>query len=149
MSEGNYQQPDVTLLGAEHVRSYQETDGEVGYLWNEVPILLLTTTGRRSHQPRTSALIFGQDGQDYLVVASTGGAPRHPSWYLNLETTPEAMIQVRAQHVPVIAHAASEAEKPRLWKIMTGVWPNYDVYQTRTERIIPLVVLSPDSSRPS
>jgi deazaflavin-dependent oxidoreductase (nitroreductase family) len=82
-------------------------------------------------------------------VASTGGAPRHPSWYLNLETTPEAMIQVRAQHVPVIAHAASEAEKPRLWKIMTGVWPNYDVYQTRTERIIPLVVLSPDSSRPS
>ena len=139
----------MTLLGAEHVRRYQETDGEVGYLWNGVPILLLTTTGRRSGQPRTSALIFGQDGQDYLVVASTGGAPRHPSWYLNLETTPEAMIQVRAQHVPVIAHAASEAEKPRLWKIMTGVWPNYDVYQTRTERIIPLVVLSPDSSRPS
>jgi deazaflavin-dependent oxidoreductase (nitroreductase family) len=149
VSEPNYKQPDVTLLGAEHVRRYQETDGEVGYLWNDVPILLLTTTGRRTNQRRTSALIFGQDGRDYLVVASTGGAPSHPSWYLNLVTTPEATIQVRAQHVPVVAHTASEADKPRLLKIVTGVWPNYDVYQTRTERIIPLVVLSPDSSRPS
>jgi deazaflavin-dependent oxidoreductase (nitroreductase family) len=147
VSEANYRQPDVTLLGAEHVRRYQETDGEVGYIWNNVPILLLTTTGRKTHQDRTSALIFGRDGQDYLLVASTGGAPKHPSWYLNLVSTPEATIQVQAEHIPVIAHTASEAEKPRLWKIMTGVWPNYDVYQTRTERVIPLVVLSPDTTR--
>jgi deazaflavin-dependent oxidoreductase (nitroreductase family) len=147
LSEANYQRPDVTLLGAEHVRRYQETGGEVGYIWNGVPILLLTTTGRRTHQARTSALIFGQDGPDYLVVASTGGAPTHPSWYLNLVATPDVKIQVRDQHVPVTAHAATDAEKPRLWKIMTEVWPNYDVYQTRTERVIPVVVLSPDASR--
>ena len=76
-------------LGEEHVRRYRETDGEVGYLWNGVPTLLLTTTGRRTGEARTSALIFGRDGDDYLVVASMGGAPRHPAWYLNLTADPE------------------------------------------------------------
>jgi deazaflavin-dependent oxidoreductase (nitroreductase family) len=147
VSEPNYQQPDLTLLGAEHVRRYQETDGEVGYLWSGVPSLLLTTTGRKTGLARTSPLIFGQDGEDYLVVASTGGAPRHPSWYLNLRSNPEANIQVRARHLPVVARTASDAEKPRLWKIMTDVWPNYDVYQTRTERVIPLVILSPEGQQ--
>jgi deazaflavin-dependent oxidoreductase (nitroreductase family) len=143
MSEERYQQPDLTLLGAEHVRRYQETDGEVGYLWNGVPALLLTTTGRRSGQARTNALIFGRDGSDYLVVASMGGAPTHPNWYLNLLARPEAEIQVRGDHLRVIAHPAEDEEKPRLWKIMTDQWPNYDVYQSRTERVIPVVVLTP------
>jgi deazaflavin-dependent oxidoreductase (nitroreductase family) len=143
MSEERYQQPDLTLLGAEHVRQYQETDGEVGYLWNGVPALLLTTTGRRSGQARTNALIFGRDGSDYLVVASMGGAPTHPNWYLNLLARPEAEIQVRGDHLRVIAHPATDEEKPRLWKIMTDQWPNYDVYQSRTERVIPVVVLTP------
>lgn len=70
MTEPGYRPPDLTLLGEEHVRRYRETGGEVGYLWNGVPTLLLTTTGRRTGQPRTSALIFGRDGDDYLVVAS-------------------------------------------------------------------------------
>jgi deazaflavin-dependent oxidoreductase (nitroreductase family) len=131
------------LVGAEHVRRYRETNGEVGYVWNGAHILLLTTTGRRSGQPRTSALIFGRDGADYLVVASQGGAPTHPNWYLNLVESPAAEIQVRAEHVTVIARAASPDEKPRLWKVMTEVWPNYDVYQTRTDRDIPVVVLTP------
>src|SRR5579863_3841000 len=143
MSEDNYQAPNIDLVGAEHVKRYRETGGEVGYLWNGVPILLLTTTGRRSGQPRTSALIFGRDGDDYLVVASQGGAPTHPSWYLNLLETPDAELQVRAEQIPVVGRAASSDEKPRLWKVMTDVWPNYDVYQTRTQREIPLVVLSP------
>jgi deazaflavin-dependent oxidoreductase (nitroreductase family) len=143
VSEANYQQPDLTLLGEDHIRAYRESGGEVGYLWNGVPSLLLTTTGRKSQQRRTSALIFGRDGDDYLVVASTGGAPRHPSWYLNLVANPEAEIQVMAEVIPVTARTASDEEKPRLWKIMTDSWPNYDVYQTRTERVIPLVVLSP------
>ena len=76
--EPGYQAPDITLVGEEHIRRYRETDGEVGYLWNGVPTLLLTTTGRRSGEPRTSALIFGRDGDDYLVVASMGGAPSTP-----------------------------------------------------------------------
>ena len=108
-----------------------------------MPTLLLTTTGRRSGESRTSALIFGRDGDDYLVVASLGGAPKHPSWYLNLTAHPTAEIQVLADRIPVTAHTASEDEKPRLWQIVTEVWPNYDVYQTRTDRVIPVVVLSP------
>jgi deazaflavin-dependent oxidoreductase (nitroreductase family) len=143
MSESNYTQPDLLLLGDDHVRAYRESGGEVGYLWNGVPTLLLTTTGRRTGQKRTSPLIFARDGDDYLIVASMGGAPRHPSWFLNVQAKPEAEIQVKAETLPVVARAASATEKPRLWKIVTEVWPNYDVYQTRTERDIPVVVLSP------
>jgi deazaflavin-dependent oxidoreductase (nitroreductase family) len=144
MSESNYQPPDLALLGEEHIRRYQETAGEVGYLWNGVPTLLLSTTGRRTGEPRTNALIFGRDGDDYLVVASMGGAPQHPQWYLNVTAHPEAEIQVRGDHLRVRAHTAGDDEKARLWQIVTGVWPNYDVYQTRTERVIPVVVLSPE-----
>jgi deazaflavin-dependent oxidoreductase (nitroreductase family) len=108
-----------------------------------VPTLLLTTTGRRTGLPRTIAIIFGRDGDDYLLVASKGGAPHHPEWYLNLTANPEAEIQVGAERLPVVARTASDDRKPRLWRIMTEVWPNYDVYQTRTERVIPVVVLSP------
>jgi deazaflavin-dependent oxidoreductase (nitroreductase family) len=142
-TEPGYTAPDLSLLGAEHVRRYQETNGEVGYLWNGVPTLLLTTTGRRTGLARTIAIIFGRDGDDYLLVASKGGAPNHPEWYLNLTAKPEAEIQVRGERLSVAARTASEAEKPRLWQIMTELWPNYDVYQTRTERVIPVVVLSP------
>jgi deazaflavin-dependent oxidoreductase (nitroreductase family) len=143
VNEPGYTAPDITLLGEEHIRRYRETDGEVGYLWNGVPTLLLTTTGRRSGEARTSPLIFARDGDDYLVVASMGGAPKHPSWYLNLTENPDAEIQVKGDHIPVTARTASDDEKPRLWKIVTEAWPNYDVYQTRTDRVIPVVVLSP------
>jgi deazaflavin-dependent oxidoreductase (nitroreductase family) len=143
MSESNYTQPDLLLLGEDHIRAYRETGGEVGYIWNGVPTLLLTATGRRTGQKRTSALIFGRDADDYLVVASMGGAPSHPMWYLNLQANPQADIQVKAETFSVAARIASAAEKPRLWKIVTDVWPNYDVYQSRTDREIPVVVLSP------
>ncbi len=143
MSEENYTPPDLMLLGPEHVARYQETDGEVGYLWNGVPTLLLTTTGRKSGQARTTPLIFGRDGDDYLVIASMGGAPTHPNWYLNLEADPAAKIQVHADHLDVVARTAGEAERERLWEIMAGIWPNYDTYQSRTERRIPVVVLTP------
>jgi deazaflavin-dependent oxidoreductase (nitroreductase family) len=143
MSDASYQQPDLALLGEEHVQRYRETDGEVGYLWNGVPTLLLTTTGRKTGRSRTTPLIFNRDGDDYLVVASMGGAPSHPNWYLNLTAQPDTEIQVRAEHLPVTAHTASPDEKPRLWAIVAEQWPNYDVYQSRTTREIPVVVLSP------
>ena len=139
----DYSQPDLTLLGDDHIRAYRETGGEVGYLWNDVPTLLLTSTGRRTGEERTSALIFARDGDDYLVVASKGGMPTHPVWYLNLQANPQARIQVKADELAVVARTASADEKPRLWKIVTEVWPNYDVYQSRTDRDIPVVVLSP------
>jgi deazaflavin-dependent oxidoreductase (nitroreductase family) len=143
VTDSSYRQPDITLLGEEHVRRYQETDGEVGYIWNGATTLLLTTTGRTTGQPRTTPLIFARDGDDYLVVASMGGAPQHPNWYKNLTANAEAHVQVRGEHLDVRASTATEDEKPRLWEIVTAQWPNYDVYQTRTEREIPVVVLTP------
>lgn len=147
MSESNYTQPDLLLLGDDHIRAYRDSGGEVGYLWNGVPTLLLTSTGRRTGQKRTSPLIFARDGSgdsaDYLVVASLAGAPKHPQWYLNLRANPDAEIQVKDQMLAVVAHTASADEKPRLWQIVTEVWPNYDVYQSRTDRDIPVVVLRP------
>ncbi len=145
MSDSTYQPPDITLLGAEHVERYKETNGEIGYIWNGAPILLLSTRGRTSGKLWTTPLIHGRDGDDYVVVASMGGAPQHPNWYLNLVQQPAAAIQVRAEHHDVSARTADDDEKPRLWKIMTDVWPNYDVYQSRTDRLIPVVVLTPRS----
>jgi deazaflavin-dependent oxidoreductase (nitroreductase family) len=145
MSEEGYHAPNLELVGPEHVRRYTETNGEVGYIWNGVTTLLLTTTGRRTGQPRTNALIFGRDGNDYLVVASMGGAPSHPNWYRNLLENPSGEMQVRGDHIQVTARTAEDVEKPRLWKVMTDAWPNYDVYQARTDRVIPLVVLTPAS----
>jgi deazaflavin-dependent oxidoreductase (nitroreductase family) len=142
-SEPNYTRPDLALLGEDHIRAYRDTGGEVGYLWNGVPTLLLTATGRRTGRALTSALIFGRDGDDYLIVASMGGAPKHPMWYLNLQAHPHAKIQVKGDELAVVARTATADEKPRLWKIVTEVWPNYDAYQARTDRDIPVVVLSP------
>jgi len=138
-----YTQPDISLIGDEHVKVYRETDGEQGYLWNGAPILLLTTTGRKSGELRTSALIFGRDGDDLLLVASQGGAPTHPNWYHNLSANPDVEVQVQGDVFRATARTASDDEKARLWSIMTDVWPNYDSYQERTDRAIPVVVLTP------
>jgi len=137
-----YVQPDISLIGDEHVKVYRETNGGQGYLWHGAPILLLTTTGRKSGQARTSALIFGRDGDDLLLVASQGGAPTHPNWYHNLSANPDVEVQVEGDVFPATARTATGDEKARLWSIMTDVWPNYDQYQGRTDRQIPLVVLT-------
>lgn len=143
MSGAEYTPPDLSLLGEDHIRAYRETDGAVGHLWNGAPTLLLTVRGRRTGEPRTVALIYGTDGDDHLVVASMGGAPVHPQWYRNLVAEPRAEIQVKEAYLPVVARTARADEKPRLWAIMRAVWPNYDAYQARTDRDIPVVVLSP------
>ena len=132
---------DLSLYGAEHIRVYEETDGAEGYIWNGAPCAILTTTGRKSGEQRKSALIFGQDGDDYLLIASQGGSPKHPMWFLNLRDNPDVELQVKGDKFRARAHIATPDEKPRLWKIMTKGWPSYDTYQTRTERDIPLVVI--------
>jgi deazaflavin-dependent oxidoreductase (nitroreductase family) len=130
------------LFGDEHVKRYRETDGAEGHEWREgSKILVLTTTGRRSGEPRSMALIYGTHRDDYLVVASKGGSDQHPSWYLNLIENPEVRVQVLADEFPARARAATAEEKPELWRTMVGQWPAYQEYQDKTEREIPVVVL--------
>ena len=130
------------LYGAEHVRRYRETGGEVGHIWKEgSTILLLTTTGRTSGEPRTTPLIYAEDGDRFVIVASQGGAPEHPGWYLNLEANPEVGVQVKADKFRARARTAEGEERERLWKMMNEIWPHYDEYQTKTTRQIPVVVL--------
>lgn len=118
----------------EHRDRYIESNGEDGHIWKDVTTLLLTTTGRQSGESYTTPLIYGQDGDRYLLVASKGGAPRHPHWYLNLASDSGVELQVKGDRFQAKAHTATPEEKPALWKIMTGIWPAYDEYQGRTER---------------
>ena len=129
------------LFGQEHIDRYLATGGEEGHDWQGTQTLILTTVGRRSGRPRQHPLIYGRHGDDYLVVASKGGAPQHPAWYLNLEADPDVEIQVRADKLHARAHTATPEEKAELWPIMTKEWPAYDDYQQKTERDIPVVVL--------
>jgi deazaflavin-dependent oxidoreductase (nitroreductase family) len=129
------------VFGQEHVRVYRETDGEQGYHWRGTTILLLTTTGRVSGEERTTPLIHRTDDENWVVVASKGGAPDDPDWYKNIEAKPDATIQVKRERIPVRAHTARADERARLWQLMTEVWPAYDEYQDRTDREIPVVVL--------
>lgn len=136
MSEGE------TLYGAEHVRRYRETDGEVGHIWRRgAKTLLLTTNGRKTGTPTTIPLIYEQVGDDYVIVASKGGAPRHPGWYRNLSKDPAVQVQVKGDVFDARARTAVGEERERLWKTAAEQWPDYDAYQTRTEREIPVVVL--------
>jgi len=130
------------LFGDEHVRRYRETDGEVGHIWKEgSTVLLLTTTGRRSGKATTTPLIYAQDGDRYVIIASKGGAPENPGWYRNLEKTPEAELQVEDQVFPARARTASGAERELLWRKANEVWPHYSEYAEKTDREIPVVVL--------
>ena len=130
------------LFGEEHVRRYRETGGEVGQIWREgSTVLLLTTTGRRSGEPRTTPLIYAQDGARYVIVGSKGGAPEHPGWYRNLRKTPDVELQVGDEVFPARARTASGEERERLWRIANEVWPHYDEYARKTDREIPVVVL--------
>ena len=133
---------DDQLFGDEHVRAYRETGGERGYHWRGTTILLLTTRGRRSGEERTTPLIHRTDADRWVVVASKGGAPEHPGWFENLTAEPDASVQVRDEQIPVRASVAEGEERERLWSLMTEVWPAYDEYQERTDRRIPVVILS-------
>jgi deazaflavin-dependent oxidoreductase (nitroreductase family) len=126
---------------AQHIRRYVETDGAKGHQWRGVQTLLLTTRGRKTGRLRRTALIYGRDGDRYLVVASNGGSKKHPSWYLNLADNPEVELQVGAERFVARALPAPPEERARLWPSMTSIWPEYDKYQAKTERDIPLVIL--------
>jgi deazaflavin-dependent oxidoreductase (nitroreductase family) len=125
-----------------HIHSYIETDGRSGHEWKGAPTLLLVTRGRKSGKLRRTALIYGDDGDRYVIVASHGGNAKHPTWYLNLIAHPDVEVQINGEKFSAMAQVASAEEKARLWPMMTAIWPAYDDYQARTQRNIPVIVLT-------
>ncbi|GII57401.1 nitroreductase [Planotetraspora thailandica] len=129
------------MFGKEHLERYLATDGEEGYEWRGTTIAILTTTGRKSGEKRSTPLIYQEYGDAYLLVASQGGADDHPLWYKNLVADPEVELQIKGDRFKARARTATPEERPGMWQTMTAVWPDYDVYTTRTSRVIPVVVL--------
>jgi proline iminopeptidase len=135
---------------ADHLQRYLATDGADGHLWDasgpgghkDTPTLLLTTIGRRSGKALMLPLIYGRsDDGGYVVVASKGGAPEHPAWFLNLEANPDVNVQVLAKKFRAKARVTAGDERAALWKQLVGVYPPYTEYQQNTQRQIPVVVL--------
>ncbi len=140
--------PDFVL---EHLRRYVDSNGTDGHLWDStgfgdhgmIPTLLLTTSGRRSGEPRMVPIIYGEADGNYVVVASRGGAPTNPGWYLNLHANPAVEVQVIADTFSATARTAVGEERQRLWKLMAAIYPTYDELQSKTDREIPIIVLTP------
>ena len=129
-----------------HEKVYKATDGRIGHKVLGVPCLLLRTKGRRSGQTRTNGLVYAKEGSDYVVVASKGGDPKHPAWFLNLEANPEVGIQVgrRRQKGRARVVESSDPDYGRLWKLVNeNNKDRYDAYQEKTDRPIPIVVITP------
>jgi deazaflavin-dependent oxidoreductase (nitroreductase family) len=135
--------PSPWDFAADQVRRYEESGGREGNELLGKPCVILWTRGRRSGAIRKSPLMRVRDGDRYAVVASMGGAPRHPVWYLNLRADPHVSLQDGSDLKDYVARVAAGAEKAEWWKKATAVWPDYDDYQSRTDREIPLVILEP------
>ena len=134
----------------EHIEEYRR-DPEKGHMWDstvvggpgEVPCLLLTTTGRKSGKSRVTPLIYREVDDIYVIIASKGGAPDHPAWYLNLDENSEVEIQVASKEMRARAETVEGEKRERLWEALVEVWPAYADYQKKTERKIPVVALHP------
>ena len=125
----------------DHIQQYVHSGGTEGHEWHGTTTLLVTTIGLRTGTQHRTALIYRQVGDDYVIVASKGGAPNHPAWYLNLTANPDVRIQVKDEEFAGRARVAEGDERAKLWPLMAEVWPDYDNYRTKTDREIPVVVI--------
>ena len=135
----------MKLMSATNVCWYRLTGGVIGGSFAGRPILLLTTTGRRSGRRRTTPLVYVEDGENVVLIASNGGNPWHPDWWLNLEATAEAEVQVRSERRRVNGEKAGGEERERLWRLAVEMYSGYEGYQETANREIPVVVLRPQS----
>jgi len=134
----------IKVMSALNTAAYRLTGGRLGGRFlRGAPVFLLTTIGRKSGQPRTSPLLYIQDGDDYVTVASKGGMSHHPLWFRNLEANPDVEAQVGSKQFKGRARRATAEEKARLWPKLVAMYPDYDDYQARTTRDIPVVIISP------
>lgn len=144
----------LRLMSRFNVWIYRLTGGIIGGKWRigaafpwGAPLALLTTTGRKSGLRRTAPLIYGRDGDRIVFIASQGGLPKNPLWYRNLVSHPDVEVQVGRDRRGCTARIASGEERTRLWRMMCGVYADYDTYQAWTEREIPVVVCEPKAER--
>jgi len=140
----------IKTMSTVNVALYRWTGGLLGSKWRVgsafpwgVPILLLTTTGRKSGVPRTMPLLFLEDGQKIVIVASQGGLPKNPLWYKNIEANPDVEIQIKRRKMKMRARTASSEERERLWPRLVAHYPDLAVYATWTDRVIPVVICEP------
>ena len=126
---------------ADHIRRYVTSAGKTGHRWSGVQTLLITTRGRKTGILRRTALIYGRVDDRYIVVASNGGKPTHPAWYLNLLANPEIEVQVGAETFIARARPATTEERPQLWELMSAIFAEYEQFRKKTSREIPVVVL--------
>jgi F420H(2)-dependent quinone reductase len=140
--KGEYE-PSPWAFAADHVRAIEESGGTEGTTLMEVPVIVLHTLGRKTGKLRKSPLMRVEHDGSYLAVGSMGGAPKHPVWYLNLLEHPEVAVQDGAELCDLRARVLEGDERAEWWKRATEVWPAYDDYQARTERVIPVVLLEP------
>jgi deazaflavin-dependent oxidoreductase (nitroreductase family) len=131
----------IKSYAEENLRRFLESNGERGATYQGAPVLVLTTTGRKSGELRSTPLIYGRDGDNFVLVASVGGHEDNPGWYLNLTATPGVQLQVGADKFDAVARTAAGEERERLWQQMAEVFPSYVEYQANTDREIPVVVL--------
>ena len=133
----------IRMFSAAHALSYRLSGGRVGRTAAGAPVLLLTTTGRKSGKPRTAPLLYLEDGENFVIVASNGGSHQHPRWWLNLKQDPEARVQIGSASKRVRAERADEQEWARLWPLLLEMYGSYQEYQDTTQRKIPVVILRP------
>ena len=135
----------LRFTSATHAFWYQVSGGLIGRSIFGAPILLLTVTGRKSGRTHTTPLIYLQDGDNFVIVGSVGGSDKHPAWFLNLRARPEAEVLVGRTRTRVRAEVANDEERARLWPQLVKLYSNYDEYQKKTSRRIPVVILRPVS----
>jgi len=140
--DGEYE-PSPWDFVAEQVREYEATDGREGNLLQGKPCVILTTRGRRTAKLRKTPLMRVEHDGEYAVVASMGGAPKHPLWFLNLEADPDVVLQDGAKVMERRARVATPEEKAQWWPRAVAAWPDYEKYQASTERDIPVVLFDP------
>ncbi len=124
-----------------HVAVLRLTRGKGMSTFRGMPILLLTTVGRKTNEPRTTPLMFIRDGADYVITASNNGGDRHPAWFLNLQASPGVQIETGGEKLQVSAAVAAAPDRARLWSALVAKAPFFDAYQKGTARPIPMVIL--------
>lgn len=142
---GTYE-PSPSQYAADQVRQYEDSGGREGNTMRGVPVIILWTRGRSTGAVRKTPLMRVREGDRYAVVASMGGAPQHPVWYGNLLADPNVSVQDGPEVRDYVAREVAGEEKAQWWGRATTVWPDYDAYQAKTEREIPVVVLEPAGS---